>query len=403
MVNHLCSSASGVSGTDSLQGQHRGNRRESMVTTSYDRLEPFTLGHIAMYARDGRWRRAMAKSLGETGHSNKEAASPTEIHRLLLSQRFDVLVLKVRDQKDAREIAQLLDGIALPPHCIVVGRGGAPLLTLRPENGGTLRFSPGPLGAREVSHLVGVSMDAGTWEQERFAEDGSDARIEAVDIEEAIEGAASAVYAQAKRKRQRFRTVVDGEVAHVLADPARLLRAMITLIRLCVSLAPRGALISVEAQAGREEWAIRIRAAAGYRRTRASTQLAVSLRDEARVLTAVSRDIQRQGGLLWVDLLGPQALAVCLTLPVPTGREESAFASSTGPSAFPPPAVPRCSWRGQTDEKKGAPASVGLTGRKKAMGEDSGDHQESTDSPNENCGQQSQRSFVRTPRGNCHG
>lgn len=296
-----------------------------MVTTSYGPAA-LTLGHIAVYARDGRWRRAMASSLEEAGHSHQEASSPPEIHRLLLSQRFDVLALKVRDEQDAREVAEVLGGVALPPNGIVVGRGSASILTLRPEYGGTLRYVPGSLAAREVSHLIDVSMNAGTLEEERFAEDGSDTQIEDVEIEEAIESAASAVYAQAKRKRQRFRTVVEGETAHVLADPAKFHRAVAALLRLSVTMAPWGANVSVEATAGREEWAIRIRAAAGHGRTGALAQLAGSLREETRVLVAVSRDIQRQGGLLWVELLGPGALALCLTLPLPAGDEQGVSA-----------------------------------------------------------------------------
>jgi CheY-like chemotaxis protein len=310
-----------------------------MVTTTYGPAT-LTLGHVAVYARDGRWRRTMASSLEKAGHSHQEAASPEEIHRLLLSQRFDVLALKVRDEQDAREVAEALDGLALPPHGILVGRGSAQLLTLRPENDGILRYVPGPLAVNEVSHLVEVSMNAGTWQEERITESASDAQIEEVEIEEVIESAASAVYALAKRKRQRFRTVVEGPVPHVLADPAKLRRAVVTLLRLSVTLAPRGALVSVEARAGREEWSIRIRAAAGRGRVRAPAQLAESLREETRMLAAVSRDIQQQGGLLWVELLGPGALALCLTLPLPAGEERSAPAVPSGLLAHLPPAAP---------------------------------------------------------------
>jgi hypothetical protein len=94
----------------------------------------------------------------------------------------------------------------------------------------------------------------------------------------------------------------------------------------------------VEARAGPEEWAIRIRAAAGHRRTRAPAQLAKSLHDERRVLGAVSRDIQRQGGLLWVDLLGPEALAVCLTLPLPKGGGGGCVRLVRGAAGTSPPA-----------------------------------------------------------------
>jgi hypothetical protein len=262
----------------------------------------------------------MARRLEDTGHSHQEASSPEEIHRLLLSQRFDVLALKVRDEQDAQEIAETLDGVALPPHGILVGRASAPLMALRPKNGGTLRYVPAPLPPKEVSHLVDVSMNAGGWQDEGNVDSGSDTHIQEVEIEEAIESAAAAVYPQAKRKRQRFSTVVEGPVVHALADPVRLQRAVVALLKLSVSIAPRGALVSVEARAVRDEWAIRIRAGAGSRRVSATPQLAGSLQEETGMLTAVSRDIQQLGGLLWVELMGPEALALCLTLPLPAGE-----------------------------------------------------------------------------------
>lgn len=286
-----------------------------MVTTSSG-SRTLTQGHIALYAQDARWRRAMAKSLGKAGHSHQEAASPSEIRRVLDSQRFDVLALKVRDEEDARAVADALEGVTMPLHSIVVGSASALPLTLRARRGGTFRYVPGRITARELSRLVDLSISAGTWE-EGATENGTGAQIEEVDMEEAIESAASAVYGQARRKRQRFTTVVEGPVAGVLADRAKLRHALVTVLRLMVTLAPRGALVSVDARASDDEWLIRVRASSEGGPQREPAQIAQSLREETEALSAASRDVQSQNGMLWVELAGPAALAVCLTLPLP--------------------------------------------------------------------------------------
>lgn len=290
-----------------------------MVAKSHGALAQ---GHIAVYARDGRWRRSMAKSLGEAGHSYQQAANAAEMRRLLLSQRFDVLALKFRDEPDARDVAQALEDVPLPPHGILVGNASALPLMVGPRHGGTFRYVPGRLTAQELGRLVEASITAGTWE-EGIAENGSTAQIEEVDMEEVIESAASAVYALAKRRRLRFSTVVEGPAERAFADPVRLRRILITLLRLVVTLAPRGAHISAEARASEEDWTIRIGASAGDGRARSFAQLADALREETQGLTAVSRDVQHQGGLLWVELMGPVALALCLTLPFSLEEELS--------------------------------------------------------------------------------
>lgn len=286
--------------------------------------QPSPQGHIAIYARDARWRRAVAKELAQSGHSFSAAASPEELHRLLLMQRFDVLALSVRSEEDAREIAQALDGVRLPHHGILVGNASALPLLVGPRRGGTFRYVPGPLTGRELSRLVDASISAGTWD-DGAAEHNTCAQIEEVDLEEVIESAASTVYAQAKRRRQRFSTVVEGPVERALGDPAKIRRVFVALLRLVVTLAPRGAHVSVEARAGKDDWTIRFRASGGQRGAD-GIALADSLHEETRTLTAVSRDVQSQGGLLWAELMGPAALALCLTLPLPLEAQVSTSA-----------------------------------------------------------------------------
>ena len=285
-----------------------------MVATSQGSAA-LTQGHVALYARDPRWQRAVASSLAEAGHSHREAASPAEMQRLLLSERFDVVVLKVRDEEDGREIAQVLDGMRLPFHAILLGDPSALPLTLSHRRRGTLRYVPGRLPAREVSRLVDASIRAGTWEDE--LPDQSDLpELEEVDLEEVIESAASAVYETASRKRQRFTTLVEGPVTTVLGQPAKLRHTLVALLKLVVGLAPRGDTIAVEARAGRDEWVIRIRASAGNRAARADG-VADALESQRKTLAAAARAIQEQGGVLWVELKGPAALALCLMLPLP--------------------------------------------------------------------------------------
>ncbi len=292
-----------------------------MVATR-DASKSLTQGHVAVYARDTRWRRAMAKRLSQAGHSHGEAANLEEIQQLLRRQRFDVLALKVRDEDDARGVAQALEGVALPPHGILVGSGSALPLILQGRRRATFRYVPGTASADELIRLVDASISAGTWEETR-TENGKSTHIEEVDLEEAIESAASAVYTQAKRKGQRLHTLVEGPGASALADPTKLRRAFVVLLRMVVNLAPRGALISIEARAGRDEWAIRLHASANRRPAVDPAQLAEALREQTQALTAASGDIRQQGGLLWVELQGPGGLGLCLTLPLPPGAEQS--------------------------------------------------------------------------------
>jgi hypothetical protein len=215
--------------------------------------------------------------------------------------------------------------VKLPVHSIMLGSASALPTTLRPRQSGTFRYVPGPLKARELSRLVDASISAGTWE-ESAADNGAGDQLEEVDIEETIESAAAGLYRQASRKRQRFNTVVTGPSTHVLGDPTRLRQTFAVLLRLTVSLAPLGAAIAVEAQAGSEEWVIKIRASTSGRGRRGPGQMAEGLREETKTISAASRDIQEQGGMFWVELLGPAAFALCLTLPLPAEAKQSVSA-----------------------------------------------------------------------------
>ena len=278
-----------------------------------------TQGHVALYARDGRWRRAMCDGLGEAGHSYQQAADVAEMRRVLLSQRFDLLALNVRDEPEARDVAAALADVPLPPHGILVGNASALSLAVDGRRGGTFRYVPGHLSARELSRLVEASISSGTWD-DGLAGSGSGALTDEVDLEEAIERAAAAVYTQAKRRRLRFSTVVESADARAHADPVKLQRALITLLRLLVSLAPRSALVSVEARPGADEWTVRLGVS-----SRGPALHAEALRDETGTLADVSRDLQQQGGLLWVELLNPLSLALCLTLPFAPDAERDGW------------------------------------------------------------------------------
>ena len=276
---------------------------------------PTTLGHVAVYARDGRWRRTMARTLDEAGHSHLEAATPQEAHRLLSSQRFDLLLLKFRDEDDARLVARVMTGVTLPPHTVVLGHVGAPPVSLKRRRGGTLRFAPGQVPPRSVGRLVDLSISIGTWEDGAL-DNGTNGFLEEVDVEDAIHQAAATVRAQAGRKRQRFNTVISG-ATHAFGNPAKLRKALETLLRLVVSLAPYGAVVSVEAQAGRDEWLVQISATGGRRAQREPSQIAAALRDDAKKLSTVARALKDQGGMVWAELAGPGRLGFALTLPLP--------------------------------------------------------------------------------------
>ena len=286
--------------------------------------EPGTQGHIAVYAKDARRRQALARTLSAAGHSHHEAATPDELHRLLDHQQFDVAALIVRDSEEAEALAAALDGVQLPLHTILIGSASALPLTLKRRRGSTFRFVPGQLTAREITHLVDSSISAGMWD-EAVTDNGNGSHLEQVELEEIIERAAAAVYSEAKRKRQRFNTVVSGAHGYVLGNPAKLRHIFSALLRLLVSLAPTGVTVSIDAHAN-DKWVIDVKASDGKARRRPVADIAAELREERAALTAVAREIREQGGMLWVELAGPAALALCLTLPLPAEALESASA-----------------------------------------------------------------------------
>ena len=271
---------------------------------------------MLLYSRDARWRRSMAKGLEEAGHSHRQAATPGEARELLTRQRFDVVTLKVDDDNDARELARAFQRVTLPAHGILVGSSSA--LTLLPplDRAADFRYVPGHLPPHELGRLVDASISAGATD-DGGAENAAAPQIEEVDLEEAIENAAAAVYPRARRKRQRFSTVVEGPTTNALANPARLRRTLVTLLELVVESAPRGAVVSAEARAGRDEWVVRI-GASGVRADNPA-RLSESLRNNTRALTAASRDVRLQGGLLWMELSRAAAVGACLTLPLSPG------------------------------------------------------------------------------------
>jgi hypothetical protein len=79
----------------------------------------------------------------------------------------------------------------------------------------------------------------------------------------------------------------------------------------------------VEARSTHEEWSLRIHASASKGSQRGAAQLAEALREETKTLSAVSREVRPQGGLVWAELLGPNDLALCLILPVPVLDEQA--------------------------------------------------------------------------------
>lgn len=278
--------------------------------------EPQTQGHVLVYARSARWRRSVSKMLATAGHSHFATAEPSELRRLLLSQRFDLLALNVRDEADARGLAEALQGTPLPPHSILSGSGSALPLIQQSYRHGTLRYSPGQLPPEELRRLVDASLSAGTWLAGPAENGGPTNNLQEVDLEEMIENAAAQVYEGARRKRQRFRTLVEGPTSEAIADPVKLHRTFVSLLQLVVGLAPRGALVSVQARASEDDWTIRITAAAKGAPADGLARLADALRAEARALRSAYRDVSLQGGLLWVEVSRNAALGICLALPL---------------------------------------------------------------------------------------
>jgi hypothetical protein len=197
-----------------------------------------------------------------------------------------------------------------------VGNVDAVPPTLSSEQPGTLRVVPGAMPARELSRLVDISISAGEPEDAACAGDEDDPDlVEEVDVEEEIDRAASAVYALARSKNQRFAARIDGPYTHALVNAAGVRRALAGLLKLAVELAPRGARVAVDARSEDEGWQICVRTGDSKKRGSDRATVAAAIGSESKTLAALSDDIQRQGGLLWVELARPSTLALCFTLP----------------------------------------------------------------------------------------
>ena len=271
-------------------------------------VAPRARGHIVLYARDDEWRFAASNALDASGHSQQTAASAGELRRVVHSQRFDVVVLHLCGEGDAAEIAQALAGAPLPSRGIVIADAGVPASLHGRLCDVAVQLLPEPPSPHQLCQLVAASIVAGGWEQEAD-EHANGQAIEEIDLGEEIERAAAAVYAQAKRRNQRFSTVVEGPTERALADPVKTRRAFVALLRMLIAIAPREALVSVDARAGQADWTVRFHAA--------GRSLAGALREDAPTLRMVAREVASQGGFFWTELAGPSSLAFCLTLPLP--------------------------------------------------------------------------------------
>lgn len=279
------------------------------------RLRPAaTQGHVGVYAGDARRRHALARSLDAAGHSHREASTPAELHRLLDAQRFDVATLIVRNPQEAAEIAAALDSVRLPMHTILLGSADALPLSTKRRRGGTVRYVPGHPPAGDVARLVDTSISAGAWDE---SHDGDTSNVEHIELEEIIESAAATVYRDAKRKRQRFQITVLGPDGHVIGRRVKLRRMFGRLLGLVISLAPAGASITIKARAASDEWLIAIGATPPQGVRRRAADSAEELGEDTAALKAASQDVRDQGGVLWVELAGPAAPALHLTLPLP--------------------------------------------------------------------------------------
>jgi hypothetical protein len=283
-------------------------------------------GHVLIFARDKRWRRAVEEALDAGGHSQQSAGDAAALRELAGRQRFDVVTMRVRNDEEATELADALEGQRLPDHGVLVGSFAALSLIQRLGRRGTFRYVPGAVRPHEVVRLVEACISAGTVEE---AHDGSIAtQIEEVDLEEACEDAAASVYSEARKRNQRFNTVIEGPDTIALADAGKLRRVLRSLLHVLVNASPRGARISMEAHATGDDWLVRLGSTNG--RENSLVHASERLQDETRALAAASRLMNEQGGLLWIELSGDAAAGLCLTLPLPMPAIELPASSRSG-------------------------------------------------------------------------
>ena len=271
-------------------------------------------GHIAIYASNDRRGNAIARAVEAAGHSCQKANTPADVRRLLDHQRFDVGTWVVRDDVQASDLGSALEGTKLPIHTVVVGSATA-LLHIKRRRGGSLRLVSSNFNAAEIAKVAGDSIGQGTWEEPVIADDANGR--EPVVLESIIESAASAVYKRAQRKQQRFSTVVSSSSGNILGRRTQLSKIFTALLRIIVDLAPVGATIATTANESASEWQITVAASQGDAARRPIATTAGELKEEEEALQAVSQEIRDQGGILWVDLAGPEALSLCFTLPLP--------------------------------------------------------------------------------------
>ena len=277
--------------------------------------DALALAHVVVYAKNERRRQAIVRALEADGHSCRTAGTPAQLRRLLDHQRFDAGALIVRDQEESDELGPALERIRLPTHTIVIGAASA-LPHLRRRRGDTLRFGSGHLTAGEITKLTSASIRQGTWD-EVPVECEENSHSETLELETIIESAATAVYAQAKRKQQRFTTVVAASDGRVVGSRSALRGIFRRLLGTVVELAPIGAAIAINATDENGEWQISIGAHNGGAPRPSLARTSAELEGEHDALKAISQDIRDQGGILWVELAGPAALSLCFTLPLP--------------------------------------------------------------------------------------
>ncbi len=291
-------------------------------------------GHIAIYASNDRRGSAIARAAEAAGHSCQKADTPKAVRRLLDHQRFDLGLWVLRDDAEAADLGAALAGTKLPIHTVVVGSATA-LPHIGRRRGGSLRLISSNLTSAEITKVAGVSIGQGTWEEPDVDDDSN--HREPIVLESIIETAASANYARARRKEQRFSTVVSSASGHVFGTRRQLRRIFTKLIRVVVDLAPVGATIATIAHEDATEWQIYVTASNGDADHRPIEITAGELSDEEEAIREVSREVRDQGGILWIDLAGSEAMSVCFTLAIPEERRQEPV---TNPLLEQPPTQP---------------------------------------------------------------
>ena len=310
-------------------------------------------GHIAIYASNDRRGSAIARAAEGCGHSSQKANTSAGVRRVLDHQRFDVGVWVVRDEAEAVDLGAALEGTKLPIHTVVVGSATA-LPHIKRRRGGSLRLVPSNLTAAEIATVAGACIGRGTWEEQGDADDGN--HREPILLESIIEAAASANYTRAKRKQQRFSTVVSSASGHVFGTRRQLRRIFTKLIRVVIDLAPVGATIATIAHENATEWEICVTASSGDAPRRPIATTAGELSDEEEAIREISQDIRNQGGILWIDLAGSEAMSVCFTLAIP---EERRHERVVDPPLEQPPAQPPRSRRATSTDVPSEVVDIG--------------------------------------------